>query len=220
MKKKRNVITSIKRQTNRPRYNIYINGEYAFAVHEDIVVKFRLLKGKEIEEEEMARLLKAEERNRAIQYGLRYLGYRARSSAEMRDYLSRKGFEPEDCEAAIETFANEGYIDDEDYAERWIEERKRLRPRGRHLLKQELIQRGLEPELAERAIRKHVSDEEEMAMISELIEKKWRGKTFDRLYDAKKKMIPYLRRKGFSMELIASVIERVGPTFIKEESEE
>ncbi|RKD24297.1 hypothetical protein BEP19_07820 [Ammoniphilus oxalaticus] len=210
------IISSIQRQKNRPRYNIYMNEEYAFAIHEDILVKFSLAKGMELDDGAMLDLLKAEERHRAEQYALRYLGYRARTASQLRDYLAKKGFESEDCEAVIESFQEKNYIDDEDYARRWVEERKRMRPRGRYLLKQELSQRGIAKDLIDTVVVSHVSDEDEQEMIVELIDKKWRNKTFPNLYEAKKKIIPYLQRKGFSMGPISAAVERRGPAFIEQ----
>lgn len=210
-------ITSIEQQKkNRSRYNIYINGEYSFAVHEDILVKYRLIKGREMDPEEMKEVLEAEERNKAMQYGLRYLSFRPRTITEVRDYLIKKGFMKEDVEQVIDSFIEKKYLDDQTYAKQWVEERKRLKPRGRYLMKAELTQRGVGDDEANLAIEQ-LSSQEEKEMIERWIEKKITGKKFDNLYDLKRKLVPFLQRKGFPLDTIQEVVHRVGPDYVKSE---
>lgn len=209
------VISSIERQKNRPRYNIYINEEYAFAVHEDILLKFQIRKGKEIDETDIREVLVAEERHRAEQLALRYLGYRPRTATQIRDYLKEKGFEAKEIEAVIHSFIEKEYINDENYAKQWVDERKRLRPRGRHLLKQELIQRGVEEDLIEEVLSQHLSDQDEKFLIHQLIQKKWKPHSFPNGYEVKKKMVPFLQRKGFSLHIVLSVVQTVEEEYIE-----
>jgi len=214
------IISSIERQKNRPRYNIYINNEYAFAIHEDILLKFQIRKGKEIEDEDIEEVLQAEERHRAEQLALRYLGYKPRTASQIRDYLSKKGFESRDIERVIQSFIEKKYLDDEDYAKLWIDERKRMRPRGRYLLRQELIYRGIEENLVEDVLHQNLSDQDEVALITQLMKKKWKPHSFPNGFEMKKKMVPFLQRKGFPLDLILSVINKLKEEFVQRPTEE
>ncbi|MBP1931566.1 regulatory protein [Ammoniphilus resinae] len=203
-------ITSITVQKNNTkRYNIYVNGEYAFAVHEDILVKYQLLKGKELNPEEMREILAAEELNRAEQYALRYLSHRPRTAKEMFEYIIAKGFQTAQSDTTVKKLIDKGYINDEAFAEQWIEERMRLRPRGRYLLFQELTSRGIDEGIVEQKLSQILNQEDEIAMIEQLIQKKFRGHTFESEWEMKKKIIPFLQRKGFSLNHSLSAISKI-----------
>jgi regulatory protein len=210
------VITLIEQQKrNHQRYNIYINNDYSFAVHQDILVKYRLMKGMSIDREFVEEILLAEERNRAEQYALRYLGFRPRTKQEMITYLTAKGFDAKDCQDVVDQLLKRGYLNDELYAEQWISERKRLKPRGRYLLKQELLHKGIEEPVVEDVSARTLSDSEEKEMILLLIEKKFSNHKFANSYAMKKKIIPYLQRKGFPLDTILSVIYSIQRQYIK-----
>jgi len=203
-------ITSITLQkNNQKRYNIYVNGEYAFAVHEDILVKYQLLKGKELNPEEMREILAAEELNRAEQYALRYLGHRPRTEKEVFDYIVSKGFHAEQSQTIVGELKSKGYINDEAFAQQWIEERMRLRPRGRYLLMQELTNKGIDEGIALQKLAQILNQEDEIAMIVQLIQKKFRGHSFESEWEMKKKVIPFLQRKGFSLDHSLTAISKI-----------
>lgn len=209
-------ITSIEQQKkNRSRFNIYVNDEFAFAVHEDILVKYRLMKDREIDPEEIKEVLLAEEQHRAIQYALRFLSFRPRSTAEVEEYLQKKGFLSPDVESAIAYLLDKNYLDDETYALQWVEERKRLKPRGRYLLRMELMQRGIDDTIAEQAIQGQLSGHEEKEMVIQWIEKKSKGVKYPNLYEMKKKLVPFLQRKGFPLEVIMEGIQAIGDRYME-----
>src|SRR5690349_4188363 len=86
-------VTSVERQKKNPlRFNVYLDGQFAFGADEDLIVNFRLLPGKEIDHQDMGKLLYEAEVGKLMEriYGL--LGVRARSEQEIRDYLRRLSF--------------------------------------------------------------------------------------------------------------------------------
>lgn len=216
----KNRITSIEKQKHRSRYNIYIDEEFAFAIHEDILIKFRLAKGNQIDPEAVSEVLRAEEKHRAEQYALRYISFRPRTSQEVYEYLQKKGFEEEDCLSIISTCTEKGYINDQWYASQWIEERKRLKPRGRHLLRQELTQRGIKDEMVDEALEEQFSDEEEKQIVIQLIRKKCKNRIYPTIFDMKKKIIPYLQRKGFPLNVILTAIPEVKDEYVGSDLED
>jgi regulatory protein len=74
---------------------------------------------------------------------MRYLGVRPRSTREIRDYLRGRKYEPETVDAAIARLTERGYLDDATFARWWAENRAQFRPRGPHLLRQELRRKGI-----------------------------------------------------------------------------
>jgi regulatory protein len=208
------IITTLEKQKNKRRYNVFINDEFAFSVHEDILIKYRLARGKVIDPTEWEEILKAEEKNRIHQYAISYLGLRARTSEELLDYLVGKGFTKDDCLEEVESCKRHGYVNDEAYAGAWIESRKRSRPRGKHLLRLELLNKGIESSTVEAKLLEVLSPNDEEDMIKSLIEKKLRNTSFETSFELKKKLVPYLQRKGFSLEQIMAVIDRIINTYL------
>lgn len=202
-------ITRLERQKrNKQRINVYINEEYAFALHEDVLIKYRLTKGAELDETDMRELLEAEERSRAEQYALRHIGFRPRTTEEVRQYLLGKGFPNEVAAEIIARFVKRKYLDDRLYARQWIEERMRLKPRGSRLLRQELQHKGVDSRLIEEALNELDRDEEYEACLA-CARKKCAHRTFTSYTEMRDKTGPFLQRKGFSLETINRVLRQL-----------
>ncbi|MFA6436002.1 MAG: regulatory protein RecX, partial [Candidatus Gracilibacteria bacterium] len=95
-----------------------------------------------------------------------------------------------------------GYLNDPQFCERWVEERCRLRPRGKYALTQELRKKGIPKEVLDsywegREKSNNVLDE--LPLASRLIEKK-RSLLEKRYepYQVKQKLSFYLASRGFS----------------------
>ena len=105
-------ITKIEQQKrNKKRYNIYIDDEYAFAVHEDVLIANRLLKDKEIDRENLNRLLQEEEKNKVWQKALHYISYKPRTESEIKRHLMNRGYEPEIISDIIKKLKDEHKIE-------------------------------------------------------------------------------------------------------------
>lgn len=205
------IISKIERQKrNAQRYNIYIQDEYAFSVHEDILISHRLLKGKEITAEEFHLIIAEEETKKAERAAYHYLSYRPRTRKEMNEYLKGKGLALPTIEHTINKLLSEGYLDDRYFAQKWVSERLRLKKKGPLLLKEELKQKGISSALVEEALHS-IEHEDQIEACLPLAEKKWnqlQNKCIDRR-EQKHKLIGYLQRRGFSFDVIQSVVHRL-----------
>lgn len=209
-------ITLLERQKkNRHRVNVFLNGEYAFAVHEDIIVKYRLLKGKTLHTEDVDQLLLADELKRAEWYGIRYLGIRPRTEEEIKKHLHEKGFTDEMIEKVRQSFREKKYLDDRQYARDWVLERMRLKPRGKNMLRYELIQKGVDPGYIDEALER-VGGEEEVEAAVQIALKKYSCIRFASFPEMRKKVGPFLQRKGFSFEVVVVVFERIKEELIEQ----
>lgn len=131
-----------------------------------VVAEFGLRPGKRLVPADFAALRHADTRQRATEAAMRYLGIRPRSTREIRDYLRGKAYEPETVEAAIGRLTARGYLDDAAFARWWAENRAQFRPRGPHLLRQELRRKGVEAATVDDALTEHAErvDTEEQAL--------------------------------------------------------
>lgn len=198
-------ITGVHRDTKqKQRYHIDVEGEYAFSVHEDILVKYNLFKGTEVDEAFFREVLVAEEKHKAYLGALRYLGIRPRTQSQLHAYLLEKGFLPEVADEVCERCRKEGYIDDKAFARQWVDERLRLKPRSPYMLRIELQQRGVDKGIVDEAVRA-VSREDELTAARALIEKKVRRLTGAPDAAEERKLLSMLLRKGFSHGVVQQI---------------
>src|SRR5699024_12419103 len=80
-------ITSIKAQKREGRYNIYIDGEYAFPVAESVLVKYMLTKGMTVSKELQKKLETEDNFSKSYTRALNYLCYRLRTEKQIRNNI-------------------------------------------------------------------------------------------------------------------------------------
>lgn len=172
--------------------------EYLFS--DEACTRAGVSEAQEVTPELLDRLEAAELRVNAHDAALRLLASRPRSETEMRTRLAMRGFDPGAIDDEVERLRNAGLLDDEKFARAWVEDRKRLAPRGRRMLKYELLGRGIDPESADQATRD--IDDNEVAM--ELARSRAR-KAPRTTYEAfVAKVGGFLRRRGFDFDVTAA----------------
>ncbi|WP_152392540.1 regulatory protein RecX [Paenibacillus guangzhouensis] len=189
------------------RYQIFVNGEPAFTVHEDIMVKYRLLKGSTIDHEELLPIMVADELQQAYVQSIRYLGRKPRTSHEIQQQLTQKGFEAELIERVIQRLRDERLIDDNLYAKQWTDQRVRNHKKGRLMIKHELQQKGIDKsDIAQAMEELNVEDEQESAYRVGL--RKWQSTKGER-YERKRKVAAFLMRRGFPSHVVRNAVQRI-----------
>ncbi|MDO4742213.1 MAG: RecX family transcriptional regulator [Candidatus Saccharibacteria bacterium] len=188
---------------NENRVNVFVNQKYAFSFDITQVVEFKLKKGLVISKEQLEQYKKASEFGKLYQRVLEWTLARPHSKKEVKDYLSRKVYERSLEKSYIDTIISrleeKGYINDEKFAEYFIQNRSIRKGVSARKLKMELQKKGVSNE-ATRAVMSEVGrkDEEEILKIIARKRKK---------YD-NNKLIQYLCRQGFSFELAKEMVER------------
>jgi regulatory protein len=190
-------------KNNKHRVSVYLDDRYAFSL--GLLTAARLSTGGILSDEEVTALTREDEEARAYDAALRYLGHRARSVREMRQYLSRKEFPPACTDVIIGKLEDRRYLDDRDFARLWIEDRLRLNPKGSWALRQELRQKGIDEVLIDEALCGY---DESRAAATALAPKlrQWGKADEDTL---KKKIYAFLSQRGFSYETTLTAVETV-----------
>ncbi len=183
--------------------NIYLDGEFAFGLSRFVAAWLSV--GQELTEEKISRLQAEDTQEVAYQQALKFLNFRQRSQVEVERNLKEHQFSEEVIAGVIDRLSNSGFLNDERFAQAWVENRNEFRPRGSNLLRMELRQRGLQDEAIESALQG--IDEEELAYRAGVKQsRKLDG--LDR-NQFRKKMYAFLARRGFNYEIISPVVERV-----------
>lgn len=195
-------ITDIKQQVKRAgRYSIFIDGKYSFSLSENELLNIGLRINQEYTKEEFEKLKQTAVLDKAYMRCLDLLARRARSDWEIRDYLKRKDYDGEVSKKTIERLSTAGYIDDEKFANSWVENRRLLKATSKRKLKMELKQKRIDEQTIDKVLEQDETDERQV--LKDLIEKK-RGQT---RYQDEQKLIAYLMRQGFNYQDIKDVLE-------------
>ncbi len=201
-------ITAIKAQERHPeRVNVFLDGVYAFAVTREEALTHGLKIGRELSVDEVGTLRARDVVSKATEAALRLLAVRPRSEKELRDRLKQKAYEPETIDAVMERVRDWGYLDDADFAQRWVANRIEHRPRGRRMLEQELRQKGIDRDTISETLDD--ADLDETAAAIELAEK-----SANRLRSldpdvARRRLTGQLARRGFPYPAIKAAIDQV-----------
>jgi len=203
------VIVSVKQdRKSRKLYHLYAGEDEPFlSVHEDIWIRYRLMKGQTISHALLAEITQEDERYRAYILAIAYLGAKPRTRKQIEQYLMRKQFEGANIEYALDRLEREKIVDDEGYAKEFAAGRLRSSLKGRMLIKQELQQRGVSKNAAADAISS-LGYQEELEAAKAAAEKKWRslkGETFEK----KRKLMGFLLRRGFPGSIAKEAINSV-----------
>jgi regulatory protein len=136
---------------------------------------------------------------------LKHLKYRPRSRAEIRNYLQGKSFSDKTIIQTIQQLEADGLIDDIKFARLWVENRRRLKPKGTIALKIELRRKGIDDEIIGLVLS---DDDEEKNAWTALASKARRWKDLDKA-EMKKKAFTFLRSRGFSFDICLELSGRI-----------
>ena len=128
---------------------------------------------------------------------------RPRSGWELRDYLKRKDYSLEAVAAILNKLSKRGFVDDADFARRWVESRRLLKSTSKRRLTQELRQKRVPDEIIQSTLENDETDEQEV--LRELIARK-RKQT---KYNDNLKLMQYLVRQGYNYQDIRTVLEQI-----------
>jgi regulatory protein len=131
-----------------------------------------------------------------------------RTRAELARGMARRGV-PEDAAAAVlDRFTEVGLIDDEAFAQAWVDSRHAGKGLGRRALSAELRRRGVDDEIAKEAIATVTSEDEE-AVARGLVERKLRAMTSVPPQVKVRRLVGLLARKGFEPAVALRVVRDV-----------
>jgi regulatory protein len=186
-------------QRNKERVNVFVDGEFACGVSLDTAA--RLYKGQQLSPDELAALRQEGQEDLVYQAAVRYVGRRPRSETEVTRYLARKGHDEALIAKIVERLRRQGYIDDSAFAQFWVENRNRFRPRGQAALRYELRQKGVEGETIDAALTDQDDERAAWAALEPKLDR-WRGLE---QAEFEQKAMGHLARRGFGYAICRSV---------------
>lgn len=113
-------ITKISTQKCKGRYNIFLDGHYSWAVNEDVLIKYRLTKGQELDQDIIQQIQETEKYSKAYNQALNYLSYQLRSVAEVREHLQTLEYDTAMIQKIIDHLSERQYLSDQQYADSFV----------------------------------------------------------------------------------------------------
>jgi regulatory protein len=155
-------------------------------------------------EEAQDKLLK-----RAKNTAYRYLTIRSRSCSEIERKLRDREFPPDIVSTVIDHLRRLGYLNDEQFARDWAANRVRSRGFGRQRLEQELRFKGISSPIIRESLSTLFVDISEADIARKEADKKLKSLGRFEPEVRRRRLAGYLERKGFSSEIIRSLLRTV-----------
>ncbi len=102
-----------------------------------------------------------ERQAQALAWALSLVNRRERTTAEVRAHLARKGVSEVTAEGVVEALVDQRLVDDARFAEMFVSDKRTLEQWGSERIRRGLAERGVDRELAERALA--ATDEVDLA---------------------------------------------------------
>lgn len=204
-------ITALQRQKrNTERVSVYVDGVYAFAL--PALEALRLARGQHLSDEEIASLKSLDLRSKGYDRAVAFLAVRPRSVVEVRQRLERyrsrqdESLTPTHIDWITDKLVDQGYLNDEEFARFWVEQRSRFKPRSPRALRYELRRKGIADGIIDRAVDAAVDAKEAALRAAE--------SRISRLHGADRetfrhKLAGFLQRRGFAWSLVREVVDEL-----------
>lgn len=218
-------ITDISVQARNPnRVNVSVDGKYRLSLDIHQVGELGLKVGKEYTESDFAVLEEESQFGKLYARTLEYSLMRPHSAREVRDYLWKKtltrkirkrnstsggkhddiiierpGVSKNVTERVFNRLVERDYINDEKFAQWWVDNRNRTKGTSLQKLRAELASKGVDKSITQSVLAD--SDRTDSDELAKIIAKK-RAK-----YTDDQKFIAYLARQGFAYDEIRTALE-------------
>jgi regulatory protein len=197
-------ITALQPQKrNKRRVSVFLDGTFLFGLSSETVGALGLRVGREVDRAELDRIAHEEQLHAARQYAFLLLSYKARTTSELTQRLTRKGFSPDIVYHTLQRLAELKMVDDAGFARRFAEDRIAIGHKGKWRVRGELLKRGIDRKQIDAAMEQAP---DETAAAREVAEKYLsRNKRLEPVV-LKRRLYALLARRGFSLDTIRRVM--------------
>jgi regulatory protein len=165
------LITSIEENRNSSTMaRVYLGDNTSFNLPKKRISILNLEEGKSIPDETLKYILNFEVFDAAKSAAVKYLSMKLRTSYEINNRLSELGYDEDTSSKVIENLTEIDYINDYQYALKFISEKIKLQPKSIKMLSMELSYKGIPDDIIYQAFQEISFDEDNIAY--ELIKKR------------------------------------------------
>lgn len=208
-------ISEITKQKKRERFNVFLDGRFAFSISNYSLLENKLSVGTILDEDKINHILAKEQIGNLTDLAVKFLSFRPRSEKEVKDYLTKKiaikneiKFSDAQVSPLISQVINKlkryKYINDEEFASWLLNSRlKSASPRSLRLIKAELKIKGIDPQIIEIVSQKTPNESKQAKKALSKKIKRWENL---KVLEFKKKAYAYLLSRGFDFESIKDAV--------------
>jgi regulatory protein len=216
------IITKITTQKkNLDRFNVFMDygkgEEYAFSVDSDVLIKFQLKKGMQLDDFSFLEIQYQDDVRKAYNNAVSFLARRMRSKKEIKDYLLKKEWEDPVINEVLHKLTAHRYINDQEFALAFVRTLANTTDKGPDLINLELKEKGIDGEIRTEALREFPL-EQQIEKAVKITDKFFQKSGKESIKIQKQKLEQQLLRKGYPFEVIQIAINEVD--IEKEEDEE
>jgi len=182
------------------------DSETAFLVSEDLVVEYRLIPGKILEDFAFLSFKKAAEIDEVYQKALAYGIHYPQTVRGMISYLQKKAISPDAISSILQKLTILKILDDETYMKTYIEDHSQNRHEGVKKIAFDLKQKGIEGSLLAMGLNL-ISKKEENVNMNLLFDRKLSSLKIKPVKKALALMVQHLIQKGFDYEKAQAFVE-------------
>ena len=199
-------ITALKKNKRTDRQvNMFLDGRFAIKIDTELALKEGLRVGEEISDDRIKTLTEDVGLARGLNTAYRFLSYRPRSEAEMKDRLHCRGFEDSKIEIIINKLKEQNLLDDTAFAQFWKENRDTFRPRSQRLTRLELKKKGVADEI----IKEVTDDSNDMDSAYHAARNKAQRLLNEDYAVFHRRLGDYLKRRGFGYTVINQTVKKL-----------
>ena len=203
-------VQNIVRKDSRNVSITFDNGEVLFLAV-DIFIKSGIRKNDEITDNRFLSLIKENKLFHIRQRAFRFLGRRLHSVSELRTKLLQKGYEKLLIEDVLDELEEKDYLNDNEFAKMFVEEKIKTKLWGEKKLRNELIKKGVSEQIIAETIKSSISAEDNFTNAMEVATKKYKVLAKRSLDNdvVKRKLISFLNLQGYDYNLIKEVCNKL-----------
>jgi len=188
------------------QYIVTFTDKDKLKVNEDVLVKFRLLKGMKLTEKELEKIKIEADFQVGLQIALRFLNFQMRSEYELKTQLRQK--EVQDIPKVLQRVKEMGFLDDELFAQSFVRTQKNTSDKGPVQIKHLLRQKGISSSIIELAIEEFPQEEQDLVAVrlADKLARKYKNKSYR---EALQKIRLSLMNKGFYEQSINKAMDEL-----------
>lgn len=180
---------------------LYIDGELAVKLDEEVLLAHRFDVGREIDDEALHACILASDIKRCKDKALWLISFRDHSRRELYDKL-RRDYSDEAAQAAVQRCEELGLINDMRFAQRYTADLIHLKHLPEKGVRQKLREKGIDRDIIDEVLADTEIDEEEQIRV--VINRKYARSLSDE--KGRRRAVTGLQRMGYSYAAIRSVM--------------
>lgn len=195
---------------DKKKFHIHFDNEERIEISEETLIEFGLYKGQEVEDEIIDKLKFEDEKSSALLLSYKFL-QRNKTEKQLIDYLFKNKVRREIMDIIIPILNEKKYLNDEDYARRYLYDAMNINRYGKIKIIYMLRSKGIKNDIIEKVMTDY-DYELEYLNAEELLRKKLdRNEKDPKKINSVKK---HLQGRGFEFEIINLAVE----TYLSEDS--